>query len=99
MDYELTIVLPGDTTAAKKKAVVARIEKLVKTLKGEFGKPDEWGKLELAYKIKGNLTGNFVHIPLKLESANAKALADKLRLDEDVIRYLLVRKENGKKSK
>ena len=33
-DYELTIVLPGKFTPAKKKAVQERIEKLIKTFKG-----------------------------------------------------------------
>lgn len=90
-DYELTIVLPGEVSSAKKKSVLEKIEKLIKTDKGEVKKTDEWGKIELAYKIKKETMGVFVHCNLQMEGAGAKNLKDKLRLDNDIIRYLLVR--------
>lgn len=90
-NYELTIVLPGKTTAAKKKAAVEKMEGIVKTFKGKVEKTEDWGDLELSYPIKKNETGIFTHFKLQLEPAQAKALADKIRLDEELLRYLLVR--------
>jgi small subunit ribosomal protein S6 len=90
--YELTIVLPGDTSAAKKKTFSEKLGKLIDTLKGKIEKTDEWGGLELAYPIAKNTDGLFFYYELELESAAAKNLNDKLRLDEDIIRYLLIRK-------
>ncbi len=90
-NYELTILLDGKATAAKKKRVVDKIKKIITTLKGKVGKLEDWGEKELAYKIKKSTTGIFLHFPLKLNSAAAKAINGKLRLEEEILRYLLVR--------
>ena len=59
-NYELTIVLPGGTTPAKKKSEVAKIKKMITTFKGKVGKVDDWGELNLAYLIDENDTGIFL---------------------------------------
>ena len=91
--YELTVVLGGKATPAKKKSVQELVEKLVKTLKGKVTKFDDWEKKDLAYKIKKNESGQFLHFELELSSESVKTINDKLRLEEDIIRYLLVNKE------
>jgi len=92
-NYELTVVLPGKTTTAKKKAVQEKVGKLVKGLKGKAGKLNDWGKKELAYPIEDNETGVFLHYQLELEPEAAKVINAQLNLEEDIIRYLLVKKE------
>lgn len=89
--YELTLVLDGKATAAKKKAVQGLIEKIVKTFKGKVGKVEEWGKKDLAYKIGKSTTGEFLTFPLELDVQSPKALFLKLKSEEDIIRYLLVK--------
>ena len=109
-NYNLAIVLPGAATAAKKKAIGTKLEKLIKDDKGKMGKMDDWGEKELAYPIKKSTSGTYLIFPLELEPAGAANLNGKLRLDEEIIRYLLVKNEakkvkketkksNGKKSK
>jgi small subunit ribosomal protein S6 len=98
-NYELTLVLPEKSTPAKKKSVQDLLEKLVKTLKGEITKVDDWGELVLSYKISGNNAGIFLHYWLELDKQVVKDIDTKLRLEEDVIRYLLVKKEVEKKGK
>jgi small subunit ribosomal protein S6 len=56
-NYELTIVLDGKATSAKKKSMAGKIEKLVKDLKGKIVKNDDWGKKDLAYKLGKSDTG------------------------------------------
>lgn len=92
-NYELTLVLPAKTTTAKKKSVQELVEKLVKTLKGKLTKVDDWGELKLFYEISGNESGIFLHYWLELDKQAVKDINDKLRLEEGIIRYLLVRKE------
>jgi len=87
----LTVVLPGGVTAAKKKSIQARIKKLITAAKGKIGKVEDWGEKDLAYKIAKNESGAFLHFPLELEAEAAKNLDRKLNLEEDIIRYLLVR--------
>jgi len=90
-NYELTVVLSGNTTVAKKKNTQEAIAKIVKIIGGKVGKVENWGKKELAYKIAKNDSGIFLHFPLELEAEAAKNLDTKLNLEEDIIRYLLIR--------
>jgi small subunit ribosomal protein S6 len=90
--YELTIVLPGDATATKKKSFGETLGKLLKVGGGEIKKEADWGKMELAYKIKKQADGVFLYFELELEPKSAKFLSDKLRLEDTIIRHLLIRK-------
>ena len=94
-NYELTLVLPEKVTAARKKSVTDLVEKIVKTFKGKVLKTDDWGRIDLAYKVKKNSSGSFMHFDLELEPKSVHNLDAKIRLEESVIRYLLVRKEKN----
>lgn len=95
--YELAIVLDGKATPAKKKAAQATIERMIKTHKGEIKNINDWGVKDLAYPINGASTGQYMIFALNLESSGAKALPQMLKLEEEVIRYLLVKVEQKKK--
>ena len=93
--YELTIVLDGKVTPAKKKSVRADVEKLISSAKGKIGTVEDWGEKPLAYKIKKSVTGIFLFFPLELMPQEVKELSTKLSIEENVVRYLLVRKEKN----
>lgn len=90
--YELTIVLDGKATAAKKKSVTEKMEKMVKALKGTVLKVKDWGVKDLYYEIKKSTTGTFLIFELELEGQAAKSINDKMKFEEEVIRYLLIKK-------
>lgn len=94
--YELTIVLPGKATSSQKKSVQERLEKLVKLLKGSVAAVEDWGEIELSYKIEKNTTGVFLFFVLELPKESVKDLREKLRLEDGILRYLLVRAERLK---
>ncbi len=89
--YELTLIVPEKASAAKKKSVVDSIEKILKTLKGEIKKKEEWGEIELSYPIKKNRVGNFLYFNLELPKGAAGTVNNKLRLEGDIVRHLLVK--------
>jgi len=89
--YELTVVLPGKSTPAKKKSELEKIEKNIKLLKGSVSKVDDWGKLDLSYKIKGNDGGVFILFTVELNSDTVKKLSDTLKMEEDILRFLIVK--------
>jgi small subunit ribosomal protein S6 len=91
--YELVVVLGGDATSAKKKAFETSLEKLVGILEGKIVNVLDWGKKELAYAISGNSSGVFLIFDLELLPERVRALEDKMRLDEQVIRHLVISKE------
>jgi small subunit ribosomal protein S6 len=97
--YELTIVLDGKATSAKKKDASSRVEKMVKANGGGVLKADDWGTKDLAYPIGKSELGAYLYFDLEMPPAAAKEINEKLRLENDIIRYLLVTSEtNGKKS-
>lgn len=91
--YEVTVVLGEKSTAAKKKSVSAKIKEIAGALGGEIVKTEDWGKRDLAYTIEDSNSGFFLFFLLELEAQGARQLDDKLRMEEDLIRYLVVRKE------
>jgi small subunit ribosomal protein S6 len=95
-NYELTVVLAGNATAAKKKSAQEAIAKIVKIIGGKVGKIEDWGKKELSYDIAKNDSGVFLHYNLELDGESVKMLPQKFNLEENIIRYLLVRKEEEK---
>lgn len=106
-NYNLTVVLDGKATPAKRREAKESLEKLISSFKGKVEKVEELGEKELAYTIKKANSGYFLNFKLNLEAASTKALLSKLNLDDNLLRYLLVRSEakkikkgktNGKKS-
>ena len=96
--YNLTVVLPGGVTAAKKKSAKESLEKLVSSFKGKIKKTEDLGEKKLAYVIKDSDAGYFFNFKIELEGSQTKGLLSKLQLDDNLLRYLLVRTKDGKKS-
>lgn len=91
--YELTLFLDGKATPAKKKSVREDVEKIVSTFKGKVGTVEDWGEKTLAYNIGKSESGNFLFFPLELDPQEVKSMATKLKLEEQIVRFLLIRKE------
>ena len=89
--YELTVVMAEGATAAKKKALEEKLTKFVEAMDGKVGKVNDWGEKPLAYKIGKSLAGTFMVFPLELNSDKVKQVDTKLKAEEGVIRYLLIK--------
>ena len=89
--YELTIVMDAKATVSKRKTVRETLEKTVSLLRGKVGTVLDWGEKELASKIKGRDRGYLTHLPLELTTDSAKKLTEKIKTEDAIIRYLLVR--------
>jgi small subunit ribosomal protein S6 len=72
----------------------ARVE-LLEGVKKDFDKltkEDLWGSRDLAYPIQHMDSAYYAHFEFESDPSKISSLDKKLKLDEDVIRYLLVRK-------
>lgn len=58
---------------------------------GKIEKEDMWGAKDLSYPIKKQTKGFFVHYLVTTDPKNGKAIDNTLKLEEDILRYLLVR--------
>lgn len=88
--YELTIVFPEKAEELKKK-VLEMVEKFAAETKGKVVKQESWGVKELAYPIQRRQRGLYEHFVVELEPQKQPELAEKLRLQEGILRYLFVR--------
>lgn len=93
MKYELTLVVDGKAGMAKKKKVTESLEKILTVHKGKILETKDWGVKELAYKINKSMTGLYTFFVIEIDAKGIKALNDKLRVDTDLLRYLLIRKD------
>ncbi|MBI2019856.1 30S ribosomal protein S6 [Candidatus Daviesbacteria bacterium] len=89
--YYLTLVLkPGMDEKERKTLIDTMVKKLVGE-EGKVGKEDFWGERDLAYPIKRQNRGFYAHFEISADPKNAKGLDKILELEEDVLRYLLIR--------
>ena len=99
MLYELTMVLDGGATSAQKKAKQEFLEKLVKLNKGKIESSDDWGAHDLAYKIDKSTTGIFIYHELELDPAVVNGIKEKIKLEDGIIRYLMVKSDKKQDTK
>jgi len=89
----LVLILSSDLTSDNQKDLQTKIKKIVSDLKGEVKKADEWGKKEFTYPIKKIHSGYYFLWVLGLPETEVNALDKKLRQEENLLRYLLVKSE------
>lgn len=78
-------------------------EKLLKKLKlwldkGKILSSNTWGEKELSYPIKKETRGEFLFLEMEMEAEKGGEIKKKLRLEDDVLRYLLIQTKFVKKS-
>lgn len=92
-DYELTLVLKPALTDQVREKLLEKIKKLVEDTKGKIESQDLWGKKLLAYSIKKENEGVFAYFVLFLPEKEVANIEKKIGIEEDILRYLLVRKD------
>lgn len=77
---------------SERKALLDSISKKVSGSEGKVEKEDLWGVRSLAYPIKRNTSGYFAHFEISADPKDVKGLDKTLRVEEDILRYLLIRR-------
>ncbi len=90
--YLLTLVFKEGQDEKERKAFLDSLKKKMLGEGGKIGKEDVWGSRDLAYPIKHQTKGFYVHFEFETDPAVAKTLDKTLKVEEDIIRYLLVRR-------
>ena len=95
-DYEMMYILSPELGDENYAASVERINSMITRLGGELGEINQsspWGKRRLAYPIGKFNDGYYVVTNLKLDPGQTGELERNLRLNEEVLRHLLVSQE------
>lgn len=89
--YELTYIAKPDLDASALAALIERVNGFVTSEGGAVVETTQWGLRQLAYPIRKYREGHYVFSVIELEASSLARIEQRLRLTEDVIRYLLVR--------
>jgi len=98
-DYELALVVSPELTAEKQKEKLEKIKKIIASLKGEVKKTEEWGKRQLAYPIRKSEMGYYFLWEIQLPEKSLEEFNQKLKIEEGLLRYLIVKIEKRQKDK
>ena len=92
--YELTYIIDAALEENARKELIEKISGLIVANGGEVEKVDEtWGKRRLAYAIDYKTEGWYVLVTFKAPVELPRELERNLQINENVIRYLVVKLE------
>jgi small subunit ribosomal protein S6 len=92
-DYEMVYILTPALEDEQVPSAIEGVSATVQNLKGEVGEVKPWGRRRFAYPIARLREGNYVEMHFKLDPASVSELERSIRLNEAVIRYLLIAKD------
>ena len=86
----MVFVLQADEPESEMESRVAKIESVVAENGGEVTEKNHWGVRQLAYEIRHETRGDYMHLLFKSEGPAIATLDNEFRLDHKVLRHLLV---------
>jgi small subunit ribosomal protein S6 len=89
--YEHTFIARQDLSPQQAQALAETYAGLVAEHGGEVTKNEYWGLRNLAYRMRKNRKGHYLHLNLKADAATIDELERQERLSDDVLRYLTVK--------
>ena len=89
--YEHTIITRQDTSPSEIKQLTEKYSKIVEKNEGEIVKTENWGLLNLAYLIKKNKKGSYIHFKIKGKGNVIEELEKNEAIDKKLLRYLTVK--------
>ena len=92
-EYELMVIYVPQLDEEGLEAQIERTKDLITGIGGEIEKVDKWGKRRFAYEINDNTEGFYVVIDFKAESGTTSEVERILKITDEVVRYLLVRRD------
>jgi small subunit ribosomal protein S6 len=90
-NYEIIYILKPGMEEEAINAAVARFEEVITNGGGEIVKTNRWGNRRLAYPIDDINEGYYVLMNIKSESTTSQELERVLRLQDDVLRQLVIK--------
>jgi small subunit ribosomal protein S6 len=91
--YELMYLCPPSLDEERLGAVSERIQQTIATLGGKVEKVGPTQKRRLAYEVAHHRDGQYGVVEFSLPTTQARELARTIRLTEDILRHLVVRRD------
>ena len=91
--YELVLVVNAKIEDDARTAVVEKAKAYVTRFGGTVTEVEDWGKKRLAYEIHHMKEGFYYFIQFEADAACPAELEKRVRIMDNVLRYLVVRKD------
>ena len=93
--YEALVIVNAVGTEAELQQAVARVEEPIKKLGGAIEKSQGFGRRRLAYRIGRQQEGVYHLVSFRMDPAQLNELKRLLRLNEGVVRFLVLNREDA----
>jgi len=94
-DYEMVMIISPDVPEEEVPNTIEKVGQFITGRGGEVADVNRWGRRKLAYPIRRHTEGNYVLTQFKLDPTQVSDLEASMELTEEVIRHLVVRREEG----
>lgn len=91
--YELAVVVSAKVEDDVRLATVEKAKALVERFGGQITEVEDWGKKRLAYEIQHMKEGFYYFIQFEAEATCPAEVEKRIRIMDNVIRYLCIRKD------
>ncbi|MBE5966520.1 MAG: 30S ribosomal protein S6 [Lachnospiraceae bacterium] len=91
--YELALVVNAKIEDEARLATLESVKELITRFGGTITNVDDWGKKRLAYEIQKMKEGYYYFIQFDAESTVPSEIEQRVRIMENVIRYLCIRRD------
>ena len=93
--YELALVVSAKLDSETIAATVQRAKDYIERFGGTIGEVEEWGKRKLAYEIQKQTEAYYFFINFEAEPQVPAQLESVLRIMDNVLRYLVLAKDEN----
>lgn len=91
--YELALVVNAKIEDEARTAAVEAVKELITRFGGAITNVDEWGKKRLAYEVQKMKEGFYYFIQFDADSTCPSEVEGRIRIMENVIRFLCIRRD------
>jgi small subunit ribosomal protein S6 len=92
--YELIYIIQPKLDEDGINGVNERVTQAIAGQKGQVVSTEKWGQRKLAYPIKNHFFGNYVLHNVEMPPNGVLEVERVMRLHEDIIRFLVIRKDD-----
>ena len=93
--YELAVVLSAKLEDEERAAALEKVQGYITRFGGTVTNVDDWGKKRLAYEIQKMKEAFYYFIRFEAESTVPAEIESRVRIMDNVIRYLCVRQDEA----
>lgn len=93
--YELAVIVSAKIEDEERAAVIEKCKALIERFGGQIKDVDDWGKKRLAYEVQKMKDAYYYFIHFDAESTVPVEIENRIRIMDNVIRYLCVRQDEA----